>query len=200
MAPLPNYGPRTALVVVDMQNDFADPAGSLFVQGGDEIISTVNQHIGQAQAAGSFVVYTQDWHPQATPHFDTGGGVWRVHCVAGTWGAALCEDLEVVGPVVQKGTNGEDGYSGFTMRDPVTEQEQPTELDSMLADRSIAEVVVVGLALDVCVKATALDAVANGYGVSVLTEAARAVNLEPGDGQTAIAELQNSGCQVIGQP
>ncbi len=193
----PSYGPATALVVVDMQHDFASPDGSLFVDGGDQIVDTINSHIAEATKAGAFVVYTQDWHPERTPHFVTDGGVWPVHCVRDTWGASLCDDLEVVGPVVQKGTNGEDGYSGFTMRDATTGHERPTELHELLADRSITDVVVVGLALDVCVKATALDALANGYAVSVPTEMSRAVNLEPGDGDNAIAELEDSGCTIL---
>lgn len=191
-----SFGPTTALVVVDMQHDFASPDGSLFVDGGDKIIADVNAEIAEAVEAGSFVVYTQDWHPETTPHFVTDGGVWPVHCVRDTWGAALCHELEVVGPVVQKGTNGEDGYSGFTMRDPVTGEERPTELDGLLSDRSITEVVVVGLALDVCVKATALDAASNGYAVTVPAELSRAVNLEPGDSERAIAELKAAGCRV----
>lgn len=193
----PNYGQATALVVVDMQHDFASPDGSLFVAGGDQIVATINAHIAEATEAGAFVVYTQDWHPERTPHFVTDGGVWPVHCVRDTWGAALCDDLDVVGPIVQKGTNGEDGYSGFTMRDATTGDERPTELNALLADKSITDVVVVGLALDVCVKATALDALANGYTVSVPTELSRAVNLEPADGDQAIAELAASGCTIL---
>lgn len=191
------YGASTALIVVDMQHDFADPSGSLFVAGGDHIVPTVNNHIAQAVEAGSFVVYTQDWHPNETPHFVTGGGVWPVHCVRDTWGAALCDDLALAGPVVRKGTNGEDGYSGFTMRDPLTGDEQPTELNELLVERSITDVVVVGLALDVCVKATALDAVANGYSVAVVVDAVRAVELEAGDGSRAISELNAAGCRSI---
>ncbi len=195
--PVADYGPKSALVVVDMQHDFASPKGSLFVQGGDDVVAKVNAQITRANDAGAFVVYTQDWHPERTPHFITDGGVWPVHCVRDTWGAALCENLDVVGPIVQKGTNGEDGYSGFTMRDPESGEELATELDGLLADRSITDVIVVGLALDVCVRATALDAVANGYSVSVLAEATRPVDLEPGDGERTIVELEAAGCRIL---
>ncbi len=116
------YDGRTALVVVDVQNDFADPAGSLAVSGGPEVLHAVNAEIAAATAADALVVYTQDWHPADTPHFAKDGGTWPVHCVHDTWGAQLHPDLDVRGEVVRKGEHGEDGYSGFTMRDTVTGQ------------------------------------------------------------------------------
>jgi nicotinamidase/pyrazinamidase len=116
---MPAYDARTSLVVVDLQNDFADPAGGLSVTGGDEIVPFVNAEIGAAGAGGALIAYTQDWHPAHTPHFAQDGGVWPVHCVQDTWGANLHPDLVVDGPIVRKGSNGEDGYSGFTMRDQV---------------------------------------------------------------------------------
>ena len=97
---MPEYDAETALVVVDMQNDFACPEGSLYVPGGDEVVPVVNREIERALEAGAFVVYTQDWHPESTPHFEKDGGIWPVHCVAGTWGAELHPDLRVEGPVV----------------------------------------------------------------------------------------------------
>jgi hypothetical protein len=80
------YDDRTALIVVDIQNDFADPAGGLYVLGGEEVVPVVNAETDRALAAGAFVAYTQDWHPPNTPHFAKDGGIWPVHCVAGTWG------------------------------------------------------------------------------------------------------------------
>jgi nicotinamidase/pyrazinamidase len=192
------YDEETALVVVDVQNDFADPSGSLFVQGGDEVVPRVNEEIRRAVAAGSMVVYTQDWHPGTTPHFQKDGGVWPVHCVMDTWGAELHPDLEVDGPVVRKGSNGEDGYSGFTMRDPETGHETPTPLRRILEDRGIARVVVVGLALDVCVKATALDAVAAGFDTIVVVGATAPVEMQQGDGARAIEELEQNRVAVVG--
>jgi nicotinamidase/pyrazinamidase len=186
----------TALVVVDMQNDFADPAGSLFVAGGDAIALAINAEIASVEEAGGYIFYTQDWHPPETPHFADFGGVWPIHCVRDTWGAELRPDLDMRGPVVRKGTNGEDGYSGFTMRDPETGAEKPTELDSLLRAKNITDVVVVGLALDVCVKATALDAVANGYATTVVADQVRAVNLEPGDGDAAVAAMQEASITI----
>jgi nicotinamidase/pyrazinamidase len=89
------YDARTALLVVDVQNDFADPDGSLSVAGGIEIIPRLNGEIERATASGAPVLYTQDWHPISTPHFAKDGGIWPVHCVAETWGAAFHPDLVV---------------------------------------------------------------------------------------------------------
>jgi len=164
---VPSYAPDVALVVVDVQNDFADPAGGLYVEGGEQVVDAVNAEIGAATAAGSFVVYTQDSHPPQTPHFAAQGGVWPVHCVAGTWGAELHPRLRVEGPVVRKGIDGSDGYSGFSVRDPVSGEREATSLASQLSTRGIKRLVVVGLAGDVCVKETALDGMRLGYEVEV---------------------------------
>ncbi len=188
--------PSTALIVVDVQNDFADPAGGLSVAGGEEIIPRLNAVIEDARAAGALVAYTQDWHPETTPHFEKDGGIWPVHCVAGTWGADFHPDLQVDGPVVRKGSNGEDGYSGFTMRDPASGETRATPLDALLREHAIGRVLVAGLATDYCVKATALDAVQLGYDTVLLTDAVAAVNLTDGDGDRAIEEMQSRGVQV----
>ena len=190
------FNARTALIVVDIQNDFADPAGALAVPGAERVITAANELIATAQAAGAFVVYTQDWHPERTPHFVTDGGPWPVHCVTGTSGAELHPDLRLTsGPVVRKGEGGEDGYSGFTMRRE-DGAERPTELAALLREREIERVVVVGLATDYCVRATALDAVSLGFEVVVLERAVAAVNLEPSDGEAALAELAAAGVLI----
>ena len=188
----------TALVVVDLQNDFADPAGSLSVVGSGLVVEEVNAAVAQAVAAGALVVTTQDWHPPSTPHFAKDGGIWPVHCVAGTWGAELHPGFNVPdgAPRVRKGEHGEDGYSGFTMRDPVSGQETATELEPILRDRSIGRVVACGLATDYCVKATALDAVRLGFEVVVLERAVAAVDLDPQDGARALEELRAAGAQL----
>jgi len=191
-----DYGPRAALIVVDVQNDFADPDGSLYVTGGENVVARVNEEIAAARSAGAPVVYTADWHPETTPHFKRDGGIWPVHCVGGTWGAEFHPDLRVEGPVVKKGTGGEDGYSGFSVRDPQTGEEAPTELERTLRSGSVEDVVVVGLATDYCVKETALDAVNKGFGTTVLRGAIAAVDLEPGDGDRALAALQDAGASV----
>ena len=194
---MPTYDPHTALVVVDVQNDFADPAGSLYVREGEQVVPVVNGEVRAARDAGALVVYTQDWHPAETPHFVTGGGVWPPHCVQGTWGAELHPDLVVEGEVVQKGTGGEDGYSGFTERDPESGDTAATVLDRLLRERGVERVVVVGLAADVCVKDTALDAVRLGYDTIVLGGAVRAVELHDGDAARAVDELVAAGVEVV---
>jgi len=189
------YDARTALLVVDLQNDFADPAGGLSVAGGDGIVPLVNAHVREATEEGALVVATQDWHPPSTPHFAKDGGTWPVHCVGGTWGAELhpAFELPAEAPRVRKGQNGEDGYSGFTMRDPETGEEMPTELESLLRERAIERVVVCGLATDYCVAATALDAVRLGFAASLLTDAVAAVNLADGDGDRALDQMRAAG-------
>ncbi len=194
------YDASTALLVVDVQNDFADPAGGLAVAGGAAVVRVLNDEIAAARAVGALVVYTQDWHPASTPHFAKDGGPWPVHCVAGTWGAALHPDLVArAGPSVRKGTGGEDGYSGFTMRDPSTGAAVPTELDGLLRGHGIRTVVIGGLATDYCVRATALDALRLGYRALLLVDAVRAVNLRPGDGQRALDEIAAAGATIVGR-
>ena len=193
------YDQHTALLVIDLQNDFADPAGSLAVAGGQEVVVIVNRELREASDGGALTVATQDWHPESTPHFAKDGGIWPVHCVGRTWGAALAPGFELPAdaPRVRKGTNGEDGYSGFTMRDPETARETPTELEGLLRRRGIERVVVAGLATDYCVLATALDAVRLGFAVELVADGVAAVNLQPGDGDRAMAEMADAGV-VIG--
>ena len=194
----PDYDAETALIVVDVQNDFADPAGSLCVAGADAILPYLNLQIAAAATGDALVVYTQDWHPPSTPHFAKDGGPWPVHCVAGTWGAAFHPALtENAGPAVRKGSNGEDGYSGFTMRDPGSGDVMPTGLASLLRARGVRRVVICGLATDYCVRATALDAVALGYPTRVLVEGVRAVDREAGDGAAALAQLVDAGVELV---
>ncbi len=191
------YDAATALIVVDVQNDFAHPQGSLAVEGGERIVPFVDEQVRAARDASAFVVYTQDWHPEHTPHFAADGGIWPVHCVNDSWGAALHEALTVDGPIVRKGANGEDGYSGFTMRDPVSGETIPTELESLLRERAITRVVVCGLATDYCVKATVLDALRLGFAADVLADGIRSVDLQPGDGDVAIAEMEDAGARLV---
>ena len=192
-----SYDDKTAVIVVDVQNDFADPAGSLYVTDGEQTIPFINQQVAHARDAGALVAYTQDWHPPSTPHFEKDGGIWPVHCVMGTWGAEFHAELEVAGPVVRKGSHGEDGYSGFMMRDPETGQERPTELDGILKDHGVQRVVVVGLAQDVCVKETALDAAERGYHLDVPRAGTRAVNLRQGDDQRAWEAIRRAGGHLL---
>ena len=193
----PSYDAQTALVVVDVQNDFAHPDGGLYVRGGENLVSTINAQIAKAREAGAAVVYTADWHPASTTHFAKDGGIWPDHCVMFTWGAEFHADLDVDGPVVRKGSNGEDGYSGFTMRDPTTGETEPTGLAELLRDRGVTRLVVCGLATDYCVNSTALDGIREGFRVRVLSDAIRAVDLKQGDGERAIAEVERAGGEIV---
>lgn len=190
---MPAYDAATALIVVDVQNDFADPSGSLYVATGEHVVALINDEIARASAAGARVFHTQDWHPESTPHFEKDGGIWPAHCVQGTWGAELHPGLVIGGPVVRKGGNGEDGYSGFTMRDAVTGVTVPTPLGDLLGEAGVTRLVVCGLATDYCVKATVLDGRERGYPVTVLGNAIRAVDLTPGDGDRAVEAMFAAG-------
>lgn len=164
--------------------------------GGEEVVPVVNREIDRALSAGALVAYTQDWHPPDTPHFEKDGGIWPAHCVKETWGAELHPDLKVAGEIVRKGTQGEDGYSGFTVRDPESGNEEITRLESILRARGIEKVVVTGLATDYCVKATAIDGAQKGFSTVVLTEGIRAVNREPGDDERALEEVRRAGAVI----
>jgi nicotinamidase/pyrazinamidase len=189
------YDSSTALIVVDVQNDFADPGGSLYVSGGEEAIPFINEQIEAAAEAGATIVYTQDWHPPDTPHFIKDGGIWPVHCVNGTHGAEFHTDLDVREDAlfIKKGSGGEDGYSAFSLRDPVTGETSSTGLSDRL--EGISRIVVVGLALDYCVKETALDGVRD-FDTVVLADGTRAVALQSGDGARAVVELVSAGVVV----
>jgi nicotinamidase/pyrazinamidase len=174
-----------ALIVVDVQNDFC-PGGALAVPDGDAVVQGVNRLAAQSE----FVVATRDWHPADHGSFAARGGPWPVHCVAGTPGAELHAgiDRDLIDAVVDKGQAVDrEGYSGF----------EGTELERLLGERGVDAVDVAGLALDYCVKATALDAHRAGFEVTVHRGATRAVEVEPGDGERAVAELRAAGVEVV---
>jgi nicotinamidase/pyrazinamidase len=193
-----DYSSSTALVVVDVQNDFADPGGSLYVTGGERVIPFINEQIAAAAAAGAVIAYTQDWHPETTPHFEKDGGIWPVHCVADSHGAEFHPALTMVeGSIrIKKGVEGEDGYSGFTVKDPESGEESSTGLANLLARVGVERAAVLGLALDYCVKETALDAAQLGYATSILADGTCPVNLTAGDGARAITALVRAGVSV----
>lgn len=171
--------------MVDVQNDFC-PGGALAVAGGDEIIEVVN---GLASEA-SVVIATRDWHPPDHASFAERGGTWPEHCVRGTLGAQLHRDLDAridAWTVIDKGlTPDREGYSGF----------EDTQLEQLLREHGVGTVHVVGLALDYCVKATALAARSAGFEVVVHRGATRAVDVEPGDGDRAVEEMRAAGVDV----
>jgi nicotinamidase/pyrazinamidase len=192
------YRPGVALVIVDVQNDFADPRGSLSVSGAQAVIPVINEQAELARRGGALVALSQDWHPPRTPHFVRDGGPWPPHCVVDTWGAELHPDLSVPEgtAIVRKGSNGEDGYSAFTMRDPTSGDDVPTMLEPLLDAAGVEEVVIVGIATDYCVKATGLDAIRLGFRTTVLTDAIAAVEVSAGDGGRALAELADAGAEL----
>jgi nicotinamidase/pyrazinamidase len=195
------YDATTALVVVDMQNDFAHPEGSLSVEGGADVVGAVNREIAAAREAGAPVVFSRDWHPPDTPHFEKDGGIWPVHCVRGTWGAEFVDgldlgDLERGAEVVSKGTGGEDGYSVFSVRDPRSGATSDTVLEQLLRARGVERIVLVGLATDYCVKETVLDARRRGFGAEVVGDGVRPVDRDPGDGERALDEMIRAGATL----
>ena len=178
-----------ALLIVDVQNDFC-PGGSLAVSDGDRILPAVNRLIREFTAAGLPVFATRDWHPEDHCSFRARGGCWPPHCVAGTRGAAFHPELQLTPDVhvVDKGERQEqEAYSGF----------EGTDLASRLRELGVDEIVVCGLATDYCVKATALDARREGLGVTVVEDAVRGVELEPGDSERALAAMRQAGVQTV---
>ncbi len=190
---------KRALIVVDVQNDFVDPNGGLSVKDAPSVVPNINAMISKARNEGRLIVYTQDWHPEVTPHFAKDGGIWPVHCIADSWGADLYPELEVVedAEFVKKGTGGEDGYSGFSVRDPETEEESDTAMEAILRKRGVEEVDVLGIATDYCVKETALDACKRGFKTTVYRSCMMGVDLEPGDAEAAIDAMANAGVKVL---
>jgi nicotinamidase/pyrazinamidase len=168
------------------------------VQGGERVVPVINRQIAAAIGAGALVVYTQDWHPAHTPHFAQDGGIWPVHCVQDTWGAAFHPDLDVVdGEIVRKGVDGRDGYSGFSVRDPQSGDVDDTVLHEMLQAANVERLVICGLATDYCVVETVLDARTRAYPVEVVADGMAAVNLQPGDGEAAVGRMHGAGAEVL---
>ena len=171
--------------MVDVQNDFC-PGGALAVPDGDAVVEPANRLAAQS----GFVIATRDWHPSDHESFAAQGGPWPVHCVAGSSGAELHAGIDrgLVDAVVDKGqARDREGYSGF----------EGTELERLLRDHDVDKVHVVGLALDYCVKETALDAVRKEFATEVITEATRPVDAEPGDGERALREIEQAGVELV---
>lgn len=195
---------RRCLIIVDVQNDFC-PGGSLPVQEGNMVVGPINDLIAHATEQGWLIVASQDWHPEHTVHFTqdrTDGKGWPAHCVQNTRGAEFHPDLKINDQVVvvRKGLNPENdgGYSAFEGRNTAGQ----SLLEILHVEDSIDEidtVIVVGLATDYCVKATVLDAITHLFDVSVVvvTDAVRAVNVEPGDGDNAIASMRIAGAHLL---
>ncbi len=178
-----------ALIIVDVQNDFL-PGGALAVPEGDRVIEPLNRAAALFEAKGLPVFATRDWHPENHCSFKPQGGPWPPHCVAGTRGAEFAPSLRLPAStvVISKATTPErDAYSGF----------QGTALAEELRRRGVKRVVVGGLATDYCVLNTVKDALTQGFQVVLLTDAIRAVDVKPGDGDAARAEMERSGALPV---
>ena len=182
-----------ALLIVDVQNDFC-PGGALAVPDGDEVVPVLRRLAERFAAAGFPVYASRDWHPVETRHFAAQGGPWPAHCVQGTEGARLHAGLQLPlsALVVTKGTSSDDhGYSAFE-----GEVAGRGTLADDLRARGVNHLYVGGLATDYCVRASVLDALKRGWPVTVLTDAVRAVDVRPGDGDRALAEMAAGGAAL----
>ena len=174
----------SAILIIDFQNDFT-PGGALAVEGGDEIAEPIARLVPEFD----HVFATRDWHPPDHASFETQGGPWPVHCVQGTHGAELHPAMRhiPVEAIVDVGAEREDeGYSGF----------EKSKLEELLREQDVDRVAVVGLATDYCVRASAIDACELGFDTTVITDAIRAVNVDPGDGERALEEMKEAGARV----
>jgi len=183
-------GLDAALLVVDAQVDFF-PGGALPVPGGDAILPALNTYMRMFADADCPVIASRDWHRPETTHFEERGGAWPVHCVQDTTGAEFHEEVQLPEDVivVSKGMGAdEDGYSAFQARD-----DQGTMLSELLSAKAVERLYVCGLALDYCVKASAIDAAEQGLEAVVLMDATRAVNVSVHDGEDAVEELVRAG-------
>ncbi len=181
--------PGDVLLVTDIQNDFL-PGGSLAVAGGDEVVPVLNRYIDAFVAQGLPVYATRDWHPQGHCSFHEQGGPWPEHCVAGSPGAAFAATLALPpgATVISKATSRDrEAYSSF----------QGTDLDDRLRAAGIRRLFIGGLATDYCVLNSVRDARRLGYEVFLLTDAIRAVEVQPGDGLRAEAEMAGLGARGI---
>lgn len=187
---------RNILVAVDVQNDFI--SGSLAVKDGEQVVDPLNRLAKAVRASIGRVAFTRDWHPAHTPHFDT----WPVHCVAETEGAAFHKDLDVRTSdlILSKGmgqTNGYSGMEGVAANDATLETLiQPTNTQETV------HIFIGGLATDYCVKATSIDAASRfadteNVEVYAIRDTMRAVNLQPHDGELAVAEMASAGVKII---
>ncbi len=185
---------RDALVVVDVQNDFC-PGGALAVPEGDRVVPVLNDYAARFARVGAPVFASRDWHPARTRHFAAQGGAWPPHCVQDTRGAELHPGLALpVGTeLISKGMDPEDdAYSCFQ-----AEREDGMPFAAVLGECGAGRLFVGGLATDYCVKATVLDALKEGFEVIVLEDAVRAVDVNPGDGARALAEMKSAGAGVV---
>ena len=189
MMDMVKVGKHTALIVVDVQNDFC-PGGALPVPDGDKVVPVLNRYIDFFRAAGAPIFFTRDWHPKDHISFKTYGGIWPPHCVQNTWGAEFHPALKVEEKdfIISKGfESSKEAYSGF----------EGTDLDDQLKRLNIKEIFVGGLATDYCVKQTVLEGLKKRYRVYLLEDAVRGVDVNRGDSLRAIEEMVKAGALKI---
>jgi nicotinamidase/pyrazinamidase len=181
---------NSALLLVDIQNDFC-PGGALAVEEGDQIVEVVNRLIPRFPV----VVSTQDWHPANHISFKAQGGPWPPHCVQGTRGAEAHPALntQTIAHYLRKASSPiKDDYSEFEGKD-----EEGRSLDQVLKTHDVHRIFVVGLATDYCVLVTVLDGLKLGFEIFAVTDAMRAVNVEPEDGAKALREMSAAGAHLV---
>lgn len=180
---------KSALVLVDIQKDFC-PGGALAVSDGDRVIGPANRLIEHFQTNDWAIFLTRDWHTADHCSFKENGGIWPPHCIAETEGAAFHSDLCIPpdAAIMSKAvTRDNDAYSGF----------EGTDLKDRLAQQGVTDLVIVGLATDYCVKNTVLDALKNGFAVTIIKEGIQAVNINEDDGAEAVDEMKLAGAGFV---
>jgi nicotinamidase/pyrazinamidase len=183
---------RDALVIVDVQNDFC-PGGALAVPHGDDVVAVLNRYAERFARRAAPIFATRDWHPERTRHFKAYGGAWPPHCVQDTPGAEFHPGLVLpVGTeIISKGMDPEqDAYSAFQ-----AETGDGLPFAAALGEHGVSRLFIGGLATDYCVKATALDALKEGFEVVVLQDAVAAVDVGPGDGERALEAMKHAGAR-----
>jgi len=179
---------QTALVVVDVQNDFC-PGGALPVKDGNKVIPILNKYIERFRKIGAPILFTRDWHPPDHSSFKAQGGPWPPHCVQNSDGARFHADLHIPteGEVISKADKKDEAYSFF----------EGTDLARKLKERGIRRLLVGGLATDYCVKETVSDGLKYGFEVFHLDDASKGVNVNLGDSERALQEMVAMGAKRI---
>jgi len=194
------------LIVIDPQNDFC-PGGALAVDGGDQIMPSINEMM----AEHDLIVLTQDWHPAGHSSFASSHQgqapfsmiempygpqvLWPDHCIQGSDGAAFHAKLDTTKAtaIIRKGMNPRvDSYSAFFENDKVT----PTGLSGLLKDRGCTKLTMAGLATDFCVAWSALDGIAQGFDVDVRLASCRAIDLD-GSLDAALEAMRTAGVRLV---
>lgn len=178
---------KTALIAVDVQNDFL-PGGALGVAGGDEVVEPL---VALAKdETVDLVIASRDWHPEDHSSFAEQGGPWPSHCVANKHGSKVHSKIKGIADIViDKGTDqSKEAYSAF----------DGTGLADLLRSKGVNKVLVGGLATDYCVKATALDAIQAGFETEIVEHASRGVNINKDDSSKAIEEILGAGAKPFG--